>query len=82
MSHTLTISDALYARLETLAHKHGLRSVQELIERLIEMWQAKADELRRRQEVVRRIDALRESLFAMYGQMPDSVELIRADRER
>lgn len=38
--------------------------------------------LSRRQEVVQRIDALWERLFAKYGEMPDSVELIREDRAR
>jgi len=82
MSQTLTISDTLYARLEAIARVHGLSGVEELIEQLIEEWQSKVDELRRRQEVVRRIDALRERLFATYGEMPESVGLIRADRER
>ena len=35
-----------------------------------------------RQEVVQRIDALWEKLFAKYGEMSDSVELIREDRAR
>jgi hypothetical protein len=30
---------------------------------------------------VRKIDALREQLFAKYGEMPDSVELVREIRE-
>lgn len=82
MSQTLTISDTLYARMEAAARIRGLSNIEELIEQLIEMWQARTDELRRRQEVVRRIDALREHLFATYGEMTDSVELIRADRAR
>jgi hypothetical protein len=78
MSQTLTISDALYVRLEASAHMHGLTS----IEQLLEAWQAREDELLRRQDVVRRIDALRERLFATYGELPDSVAFIREDRER
>jgi antitoxin component of MazEF toxin-antitoxin module len=35
-----------------------------------------------RREAVRRIDALRESLFQKYGEMPDSVELVREMRSR
>lgn len=35
-----------------------------------------------RKDVVRRIDELRERLFAKYGEMLDSVELIREDRAR
>lgn len=78
MSKTLTISDSLYARLEASAQMHGLIS----IEQLLEAWQAREDELFRRQDVVRRIDALRERLFATYGELPDSAALIREDRQR
>jgi hypothetical protein len=78
MSQTLTISDTLYAQLEATARMRGLRSV----EQLLEVWLANEDELRRRQEVVHRIDALRERLFATYGEMPDSAALIREDRTR
>jgi hypothetical protein len=78
MSRTLTISDALYDRLEASAHMHGMTG----IEQLLEAWQAREDELLRRQDVVRRIDALREQLFATYGGLPDSVPFIREDRER
>jgi lipase chaperone LimK len=38
--------------------------------------------LSQRKEAVRKIDALREQLFAKYGEMPDSVELLREDRAR
>jgi hypothetical protein len=41
-----------------------------------------ADELRRRREVGRRIEALRQRIFAEQGEMPDSIELIREDRAR
>lgn len=82
MSQTLIISDTLYAQLEATAHARGLSSIEELIQQLIEMWRARIEEFSRRQQVVRRIDALRARLFAKYGQMADSVELIRADRER
>ena len=78
MSQTLTISDALYVRLEASAHMRGMTS----IEQLLEAWQAREDELLRRHDVVRRIDALRERLFATYGELPDSVAFIREDRER
>jgi hypothetical protein len=78
MSQTLTISDALYVRLEASAQMRGMTS----IEQLLEEWQAREDELLRRQDVVRRIDSLRERLFATYGELPDSVAFIREDRER
>lgn len=72
------ISDTLYTQLETTVRMRGLLSV----EQLLEMWQLRENETRQRQETVRRIDALRERLFATYGEMPDSAALIRADRER
>jgi hypothetical protein len=78
MSRTLTIPDALYTRLESTARARGFSS----IEQLLEVWQSHEDTLRHRQEVVARIDALRERLFATYGTFPDSTEGIREDRAR
>lgn len=78
MSQTLTISDTLYAKLETTVDRLGLSS----IEHLLEIWQQNEDERFRRQSAVRHIDLLRENLFTRYGQMPDSVDLIREDRGR
>jgi hypothetical protein len=78
MSYTLTISDTLYARLEAAARARGMNDIEELLED----WQAREDELLRRQEVVRQIDTLRGQLFAKYGELPDSTDLLRADRER
>jgi ribbon-helix-helix CopG family protein len=78
MSRTLTLPDELYERLESLARSRGLGSIEELLEQ----WQSDADELEQRRETVRRIDALREELFARYGEMPDSTPLIREDRDR
>jgi hypothetical protein len=40
------------------------------------------DELHRQEAVVCRIEALRERLFAIYGEMPGDVELIREHREQ
>jgi hypothetical protein len=82
MSQTLTISERLYQQLETTARNGGFDDLEEFIQKLIEVWQAHIEELRRRQETVRRIDALRERLWRTCGEMDDSVELIRADRER
>lgn len=82
MSQVLTISDSLYAQLESIAHARGLKNIEELIQQLIETEQSISNELRRRQEVVQQIHALRDHLFARYGQMTDSVELLRADRGR
>ena len=78
MSKNLTISDELYARLESEARGRGLNTVEELLDN----WQGLAPDVSRRKDVVRRIDNLRARLFARYGQMSDSVELLREDRAR
>jgi hypothetical protein len=70
MSHTLTISDTLQRR--------GLNS----IEQLLEIWHSFDVKLKQRRETVQKIDVLREQLFVTYGEMTDSVELIREDRAR
>lgn len=77
MSRTLTLSDDTYKRLETAAWRRGLHSVEQLIEE----WQV-PDELGGRQAPADQIDALRERLFAKYGEMPDSTILLREDRDR
>lgn len=71
MSRTLTISDELYDRLKAEAQARGLASV----ERLLEERERHEVNFDRRAAVVQRIDELRESLFAKYGQMPDSTAL-------
>ena len=78
MSRTLTISDELYERLEAEARSRGFTTVEELLEGL----QTLEADVARREEVVREIDRLREGLFTRYGQMPDSVALVREDRAR
>jgi hypothetical protein len=78
MSRTLTISDELYARLESEARSRGLKTVEELLDQL----QVLEADVARRTEVVQEIDSLRDRLFVRYGQMPDSVELLREDRGR
>ena len=77
MSQILTISDSLYARLQTEAQLRGLS-----IEQLLEEWEQRDSELKQRREVVTAIDNLRERISQQYNVMPDSVELIREDRER
>jgi hypothetical protein len=52
------------------------------IEQLLETWQAFDAERQRRQYIVQRIDQIRERMFTTYGEMPDSVELLREDRAR
>lgn len=81
MNQTLTISESLYSRLQTGAQLRGL-SIEQLIEQVVEEWERKESELRRRAQVVEEIDEIYEKMRAKYGQMPDSVELIREDRER
>jgi len=78
MSRTITIPDILYLRLEQTAQARGCSSIAQLLE----VWQAHEDTLRRRQEAVARIDALRERLCATYGVFPDSTEDVREDRAR
>jgi hypothetical protein len=78
MSRTMTLSDELYERLEAEARRRGLATVEEFLERL----QIREGSLARREEVVREIDRLREALFIRYGEMPDSVDLLRDDRAR
>lgn len=78
MSRVLTISDDLYGKLEEAAHRHGLTQISELLEH----WQAADEELARRAQTVRQIGAVRERMRATYGEMPDSVDLIREDRGR
>jgi hypothetical protein len=78
VSRTLTISDELYDRLDSEARSRGLRS----IENLLDEWGRSQEDLRQRRDAVKKIDDLRENLFAKYGQMPDSTALVREDRAR
>ena len=78
MSRTLTIPDALYTRLERIAHARGFSS----IEQLLEVWPSHEDTLRHRQAVVARIEALRQRLLATYGRFPDSTADVREGRAR
>jgi len=82
MSQTLVISDTLYSQLQATARERGLASVEDLIRQSVETWQAREVELHARRETIQRIDALRQRLLAKYGEMADSVDLVRADRER
>ncbi|MBM3127649.1 MAG: hypothetical protein FJ009_03335 [Chloroflexi bacterium] len=75
MSQTLVISETLYSQLQATAHERGLDNLEDLIRQSFETWRA-------RRETIQQIDALRERLFAKHGETADSVDLIRADRER
>jgi hypothetical protein len=78
MSRTLTVSDELYVKLERTARERGYADIGQLLE----AWQANEADRKQRVQVVQQIDALRARLFAIYGEMPDSVELLRDDRGR
>ena len=71
MSRTLTLSDALYARLETTARKRGLSTIEQLLEEL----QPDGDDLASRQATVRRIDALQRFVNAVRSDFPNIVWL-------
>jgi hypothetical protein len=78
MNRTIAISEELYARLESEAQSRGLRD----IEGLLEEWERGETERLRREQIVKEIDSLRDRLHRMHGEMPDSTDCIREDRER
>lgn len=78
MPRTLTISETLYAQLDAATHRRGLRSIEELLE----IWQSQETQLAQRRAAVERIDALRERMQEVYGEMPDSTALVQEDRAR
>jgi predicted CopG family antitoxin len=86
MSRTITVSDQTYQRLEAETRARGLKSIEQLLERLplpaAENEVLSEEELQRRREAVDQIIAIQERLSRTYGMMPDSVDLIREDRER
>jgi hypothetical protein len=86
MSRTITVSEQVYQRLAAAAKASGYSNIEQLLEQLplprIEHDPLTEDELQRRREVVARTDEIYEELSRKYGTMPDSVELIREDRER
>jgi predicted CopG family antitoxin len=77
MSQTITISDDLYQALEGKAKKQG-RSIEEM---LAHEYTDRVD-IAKRKEVARQVEEIRKRVSAKHGVMPDSVELIRQDRER
>jgi len=86
MSRTITVSDHVYERLEAEARARGMKSIEQLLEQLPQHSQKPLtitpEELQQRQAAVARIDAIYEEMRRKYGTMPDSVDLIREDRER
>lgn len=87
MSKTLIVSDKTYESLEHLAHKREMETVEQFLEELTEQlakdeaaeWEK---ELERRHEQVERIKAFQRKMAEKYGVMPNSVDLIREDRNR
>lgn len=75
---TLTISDSLYQQLETTAHHRGFDSIEQFLETL----NPQVDEMEQRHQIVSQIDALRTKLYSVYGEMPDSIDLLHEDRAR
>ena len=80
MVRSVQIPEDLYLRLEQLARDRGIASVEALLERLVPGAAIGPDVQRR--ALVDRIHRQRAQLRAVYGELEDSVDLIRADRER
>ena len=78
MDRTLTISEPLYTKLELSTLRRGLNSIVELLE----LWINDEETKQQRRQVVSQIDSLRERLRDTYGEMNDSVSLVRQDRGR
>lgn len=76
MSHTITISDDLFTRLEATARQRGIS-----IEELLRSWPL-PDQTPAPRDALARAAALGAALAARYGMMPDSTDLIRDDRAR
>jgi hypothetical protein len=77
VSHTLILPDQVYSRLTEIAAERGLTSVEQLLTTF-----TATESACQRSAAVRRVDELRTELAGRYGQMPDSVDLIREDRAR
>ena len=77
MSHTLVIPDQLFERLDRAARSEGLSRVEDLLMKMSDS--ISGDD---RDDAVAQIRSLRQRLQAKYGEMPDSTDLIREDRDR
>jgi hypothetical protein len=80
MSRTVTLPESLYNWLEAEAKRHQATSVDGFLADYLE--EIKEKEKRDRDEAIRSILELHEKMAEKYGMVDDSVELIRADRER
>jgi hypothetical protein len=81
MSVTLTISEETYENLKSLAQLRGFKSIEQFLEN-DKMLVERRMELERRQKLGAEMKKLREKIFREHGVMPNSVDLIREDRER
>jgi CCR4-NOT transcriptional regulation complex NOT5 subunit len=87
MSVTLTISDKTYQSLANLARQQEKETVEQFLEDLTAQLEREAaseweKELERRREQVAKIKAFQKRMKDKYGVMPNSVDLIREDRNR
>jgi hypothetical protein len=78
MEKVITVSDILYNRLEESASKRNLSTIEELLE----LWISEEEEIQKRTQQVENVYVLHDRLLQTYGVFPDSVTLIREDRER
>jgi len=76
MSVTLTISEKTYKKLQSEAERKGFQNVEEFLEKL------ELEENDNRREVVYGIIEFQKKMREKYGIMPNSVDLIREDRNR
>lgn len=78
MSQPVEIPDELYSELEAEARSEGLDGIASLLERE----QERKRMLAQRRALFERINANRQAIFERTGLQPDSVPLIREDRDR
>lgn len=76
MSVTLTISEKTYKKLQSEAERKGFQNVEQFLEK----WELEDND--NRYEVVERIKEFQKRMREKYGIMPNSVDLIREDRNR
>ena len=82
MSHTITIADDVYMRLDRAARQYGVS-----IEDLLRSWPLPGHspteaELQARHDAVQRSVALYAESAERYGEFHDSTDLVREDRLR
>ncbi len=78
MEKVITVSDMLYNRLEETVNKRNLSTIEDLLQ----LWISEEDAMQARAQQVEEIRTLYQRLTQTYGVLPDSVSLIREDRDR